>query len=97
MTIVYLSGVEDKQPNLTESSKRIKNDLDEAADKATATGSVTFYQKDIEALENNFEKRKKSETDCVDILLTNQWPKYVEKDSNQQLVSTRNFEFFVLN
>ena len=46
----------------------------------------TFNLKDIESLEGNFERRKNSDDDCVDLLITNQWPKYIEKQSNQQLV-----------
>ncbi len=46
---------------------------------------VVFNSKDVETLEANLEKRITGD-DCVDILLTNQWPKYVEKQSNQLLV-----------
>jgi hypothetical protein len=47
-----------------------------------------FNLKDIENLIENFDKRKNSDDDCIDLLITNQWPKYIEKQSNQQLVST---------
>ena len=47
---------------------------------------ITFNLKDIENLEANFDRYKKSDADCVDLLITNQWPKYIEKQSNQQLV-----------
>ena len=42
-----------------------------------------FNEKDVENLINNFEKK---DLQCVDILLTNQWPKYVENKCDQKLV-----------
>lgn len=73
LTIVYLSGLEDIENQKPKSDEQ-------------NTESTSFTLSDIENLDNIFEKRKKSSTNCVDILLTNQWPKYIEKQSGQQLV-----------
>lgn len=45
---------------------------------------LRFDQDDIDRLVANWDKCNTAE--CVDILLTNQWPKFVERLSNQTLV-----------
>jgi len=72
LTIVYLSGLEDIK------DQNPKSDGDTAE-------STKFTLSDVENLDNIFEKRKKSSTNCVDILITNQWPKYIEKSSGVKL------------
>lgn len=73
LNIVYLSGFEKDK----ESTKKLKTEDTDAEE------LVQFELKDIEALINNCEKRNPGE--CIDILLTNQWPKNVENLSNQEL------------
>jgi hypothetical protein len=58
--------------------------LEEKENKKFNDERVTFNLKDIESLETNCIKKF---GDCVDLFLTNQWPKGVEKLSNQQLVN----------
>ncbi|CAF0760966.1 unnamed protein product [Brachionus calyciflorus] len=84
LNIVYLSGVENKRE---ESNKRFKR-----SDESEPEELVEFDLKDIESIINNYEKRNPGE--CLDILLTNQWPKYIENLSNQKLdndLKTDNF------
>lgn len=75
LSIIYLSGVEQK--------KRSGDDDEDEKE----TNDITFNLKDVEQLEANFERRRNAEAECVDLLITNQWPKYVEKQSNQQIVN----------
>jgi hypothetical protein len=75
-----LSGTEENQ------NKNNKRQKSEEQSEASKSENIEFNLNDVENLVNNFEKRKTSDKDCVDILLTNQWPKYVEKQSGQQLV-----------
>ena len=86
--MVYLSGTEDKDG--------IKNRkmLDDETDQDPNEEIVKFNSDDIESIISNFERRKKNENDCVDILLTNQWPKFVEKNSNQQIDNNLKSEKF---
>ncbi len=74
LSIVYLSGIEEIK------NKRIKSDSE----------PIEFNLSDVENLQNNFEKRQVNSNECVDILLTNQWPKYIEKESGQQLDNNLN-------
>ena len=76
LTIVYLSGLEELE------NKRRTNEA--------TPEPVTFNLPEIENLEGIFEKKKNEETECVDILLTNQWPKYIEKQSGQVLDDNEN-------
>jgi hypothetical protein len=72
LSCIYLSGTEEK-PNSTADQQQSDENL--------------FNLKDVENIIENFDKRKNSDEDCIDLLITNQWPKYIEKQSNQQLVS----------
>ena len=81
LSFVYLSGVEEK-PETTPTSKKFKRPNE--TEVKSEEEYVEFSSKDIENLINTCEKRNNGE--CIDILLTNQWPKYVEKLNNQQLV-----------
>ncbi len=76
LTIVYLSGIEE-----VENKRRTNEAVPEL---------VTFNLPEIQNLESIFETKKNEETECVDILLTNQWPKYVEKQSGQVLDDNEN-------
>ena len=46
--------------------------------------NVEFTSKDVENLIDICERRHPGE--CIDLLLTNQWPKFVERLNNQSLV-----------
>jgi len=76
LTIVYVSGVEEIE------DKRRTN--------VASSEPVTFNLAEIQNLEGIFEKKKNDETECVDILLTNQWPKYIEKQSGHVLDNSEN-------
>lgn len=75
LNIVYLSGYEKKNESIKKLKRSDDSDSEEFAE---------FELKDIESIINNCEKRNPGE--CIDILLTNQWPKNVENLSNQELV-----------
>ncbi len=74
LTIVYLSGMEE-----VENKRKMTEDEEEK--------NVIFSIGEVQNLEEIFERKRNSDTECVDILLTNQWPKYIEKQSGQQLVN----------
>lgn len=80
LSLVYLSGYEGagKNDDLSASSaKKLKSD----EEKSTL---VEFSPNDVSNLISSCEKRHGG--DCIDLLLTNQWPKYIENLSQQQLV-----------
>ena len=77
LTIVYLSGLEEIEDKRSQRGEE------------NAPQPITFNLSEIQNLESIFEKRKNETTECVDILLTNQWPKYIEKQSGQVC----NFDF----
>lgn len=76
LSIAYLSGFEGQSTSVSaeSASKKHKSDDDSAL--------VEFAADDVDNLINTCEKRG----ECVDLLLTNQWPKYVENESKQELV-----------
>lgn len=77
--MVYLSGYEgsSKTDSAATSSKKLKSD-DESC-------LVEFTAEDVESIIGNCEKRHPGE--CIDLLLTSQWPKHIENLSKQELVS----------
>ena len=80
-----MSATEEKK----DKHKRVKRDTD-AHGNPTSGGDneaelLHFDVKDVETLEANWSRRANLDTDVLDILLTNQWPKYVEKLCNQKL------------
>jgi hypothetical protein len=78
--MAYLSGLEERSDN-----KRVKRTTDDSASgQQNDDDFVRFNLKDAESLIANWERRNVGE--ALDILITNQWPKYVEKLSNQELV-----------
>jgi hypothetical protein len=79
LSIVYLSGTETARKE--ESTKKLKSaNKDEAEQECL----VEFNTDEVESIIGNLEKRHAGE--CVDLLLTNQWPMFVENLSNQELV-----------
>ncbi len=91
LSIAYLSGLEEKQDNTNGNNKRLKRSDDDSAS-GQADEFVRFNLKDADSLISNWDKRNVGE--CLDILITNQWPKYIEKLSNQQLDNNLNSEKF---
>ncbi|RNA42364.1 CWF19 1 [Brachionus plicatilis] len=83
LNIVYLSGFEKKNESVKKLKRSDDSDTEEFAE---------FELKDIESIINNYEKRNAGE--CIDILLTNQWPKNVENLSNQELENKQKSENF---
>ncbi len=95
LSFVYLSGKEEKEdPNAVGSAKKFKRAHEIEAEKSIEK-LVSFTIKDIENLINTCEKR--SEGNCVDILLTNQWPMYIERLNNQPLEGDLNSQEFGSN
>jgi hypothetical protein len=80
---VYLSGVEEK-PVVPVDPKKFKRGSEAQPSVADVNENVEFTLRDLENLINVCEKR--NEGDCIDILLTNQWPKFIERLNNQPLV-----------
>jgi hypothetical protein len=69
--------------------------LDETNKQYESDDFVKFNSKDIESLEVNCLKKLESNNQIIDILLTNQWPKYIERlqettksDVNLQEIAT---------
>ena len=78
LSIVYLSGTE----IISNKNKRLKGNQE--LENQEQDEHLRFDQDDIDRLVANWDKCNTVE--CVDILLTNQWPKLVERFSNQTLV-----------
>jgi hypothetical protein len=82
---VYLSGVEEKKVEApTDTGKKFKRDAQPGPAVTEPTDNIEFTVRDLENLMSTCEKR--NDGDCIDILLTNQWPKYVDRLNNQPLV-----------
>lgn len=56
---------------------------------------MEFSVEEVEGIVNNLEKRHPGES--IDLLLTNQWPMYVEKLSDQESVWAQFSFIFILN
>lgn len=85
---MYLSGVEEKR----ETFKKLKKSPTDTGTSTSNNDLVEFDLKDIEGLINNVDKINPGE--CIDILLTNQWPMHVESLSNQTLENKQDSEKF---
>jgi hypothetical protein len=80
LNLIYLSGYEGASSVTDSSSSKKQKTSDE--DKSCL---VEFTSEDVESIINNCETRHPGE--CIDLLLTSQWPKFVENLSKQELVS----------
>lgn len=83
LSFVYLSGVEEKPKSDDSDAKRIRRGT-EINEIETGDKNVEFTARDVDNLIETCQRR--NEEECIDILLTNQWPKYIEQLHNQPLV-----------